>query len=66
MESKAIAGAKYIGREAVQGINAVGSKVIAPIKVVTKIVKQNVSKKIEKIVPKKTVAEIRKARAKVT
>jgi len=66
LESKAIAGAKYIGREAVQGIHAVGSKVTAPIKAVTKTVKQNVSKKIEANVPKKTVVEIRKARAKAT
>lgn len=66
LESKVVASAKYIGREAVQGMHAVGNKVTAPIKTAAKTVKQNISKKVEAKVPKKTVAEIRKARAKAT
>ena len=66
LESKVIAGAKYVGRETVHGIKAVGSKVTTPVKTATKTIKKNISRKIEEKVPKKTIAEIRKARAKAT
>lgn len=66
IESKAIAGGKYVGKAVVQGIKEAGSVVTTPVKkAVTKV--QNTAKtEIEKKVSKKTIAEIRKARAKAT
>ena len=66
LESKAVAGGKYAGRAVAQGVREAGNILTSPVKKTVSIVQKTAKTEIEKRVSKKTIAEIRKARAKAT
>lgn len=66
IESKAVAGGKYVAKTVVQGIKEAGSVMMSPLNIAVTKVKNTAKTEIEKRVSKKTIAEIRKAKAKAT
>lgn len=66
LESKAVAGGKYVGRVVVQGIKDAGTVITSPVRKAVETVQKTTKTEIKKRVSKKTIAEIRKARVKAT